>query len=121
MPEPEYASFSEEEINRTVETARRPYEGVNLRSAEVMSGDLALKSGTASFRAQCLEIVSQGNQVCLRLPFGLPPLCVPIDLPDGTAVQACLDICTHWGIPTGVCVSLTVAGNQIFRQCFLWC
>ncbi len=118
---PEYTSFSEEAINQAVETARRPYEGVDLRSPQVMTGDLALKSGPASFRAECLEIVSRDREVCLGLPLGLPDLCVPVNLPDGEAVQACLDICTHFGIPTGVCVSLRVAGNEIFRQCFLWC
>ena len=112
----EYHSFDEEAVSATLQAARQPFEGTDVQSVtEISQAD----KGELEIRAACLEIVSSNHRVCLNLPLGLGSVCIPLpfDLPDGTAVQACLDIRTFFGIPTGVCVRLLVAGQQIVRKC----
>lgn len=112
----EYYSFDEKEINAALEAARQPYEGTDLRAVTEIA---QLDRGETEFRAACLAIVSSNHKVCLSLPLGLGRVCIPIpfSLPNGTAVRACLSIRTVWGIPTGVCVRLYVAGEQIVKKC----
>jgi hypothetical protein len=117
---PEYAQFPQENIDRVLALAGRSSEGIDLRSADMLAPEMALQAGPASFSAGCIGLVSQGSQVCLRVPI-VGDLCVPVDLPDGTFAEACVDLCTHWGIPTGVCVRIRAAGANIFSQCFGWC
>lgn len=117
---PEYAEFPQENFDKAVALAQRSTEGVDLRSASMLTPEMALRAGPANFSAGCISLVSTGSQVCLRIPI-VGDLCVPVDLPDGTAAQACVDVCTHWGIPTGVCLKVSVAGDVIFSQCFGWC
>jgi hypothetical protein len=115
---PEYHSFDEEAITRTLEAARAPHEGRDLRE---MTQVAVTERGELELRAACISITSGNHRVCLNLPLGLGQVCIPLpfDLPDGTAVRACLSIRTGiFGIPTGVCVSLSVAGEQIARRCF---
>ena len=117
---PEYTEFPQESIDKTLALARRSSEGIDLRSANTLAPEMALRAGPANFSAGCIGLVSAGNQVCLRLPI-VGDLCVPVDLPDGTAAEACVDVCTQWGFPTGVCVKIRVLGNDIFSQCYGWC
>src|SRR5437763_13145562 len=104
---PEYTEFPQESIDKTLALARRSSEGIDLRSANTLAPEMALRAGPANFSAGCIGLVSAGNQVCLRLPI-VGDLCVPVDLPDGTAAEACVDVCTQWGFPTGVCVKFRV-------------
>ena len=117
MTEPEYASFDDEAVTKTLEAARQPYEGANLSARTEIS---AADDAGLEMRAQCISVTSGNHKVCLKLPLGLGSVCLPLpfDLPDGTAVRACLSIRTKWGIPTGVCVTLSVGGEQIVRKCF---
>ncbi|MDT0353608.1 hypothetical protein [Pseudonocardia charpentierae] len=118
MTEPEYASFDDEAVSKTLEAARQPYEGTDLTAVTEISP--AVSAGL-ELRAQCITVTSGNHRVCVNLPLGLGRACLPLpfDLPDGTAVQACLSIRTGpFGIPTGVCVTLFVGGEQIVRKCF---
>lgn len=118
MTDPEYASFDDEAVSKTLEAARQPYEGTNLRTITQIS---PAETAGMELRAQCITITSGNHKVCVNLPLGLGRACLPLpfDLPDGTAVRACLDIRTGpFGIPTGVCVRLSVGGEQIVRKCF---
>jgi len=117
MTEPEYGSFDDEAVSKALEAARAPYEGADLRTVEKIN---TTDSGGLEIRAQCISLTSGNHKVCLNLPLGLGSICIPLpfDLPDGTAVRACLSIRTFWGIPTGVCVTLYVGGEQIVRKCF---
>lgn len=117
---PEYTQFPQENIDKALALARRSSEGVDLRSTDMLAPGMALRAGPANFSAGCIGLVSKGNQVCLELPI-VGNLCVPIDLPDGTAAEACVDVCTHFGFPTGFCVKVRALGNDIFSQCFGWC
>lgn len=120
----EYTDFPQENIDKALALAQRSAQGlaqgVDLRSTDMLTPEMALRAGPANFSAGCISLVSAGDQVCLRVPL-IGDLCVPLDLPDGTGVSACIDVCTHWGVPTGVCLKLSVAGNKIFSQCFGWC
>jgi len=116
-PEPQYHSFPEEAFSRTLETARQLDEGRDLRDlAQITPSEL----GTMELRAACISVTSGNHRVCLNVPI-VGNICIPLpfDLPDGTAVQACVSIRTiNFGIPTGVCVRIRVAGEEIVSRCF---
>lgn len=65
--------------------------------------------------------VNSSGQVCVNTPFG--SMCIPIStpLPPGTSVQACVSACTHLGIPTGACATVSFNGGTIGQQCAGWC
>jgi len=113
----EYYEFDEAAVTATLEAARQPFEGRDFRAASDLS---ALDGGELELRAACISVTSGNRRVCLRLPLGIGQVCIPLpfDLPNGTAVRACLSIRTTWGIPTGVCVKLYVAGEQVASRCF---
>lgn len=111
--------FSEDKINAALEAAQS--HSASLRSAAAEAGPgLTLQDGSLSLSAQCISVTVKNGQVCLNLPLGIGSVCLPIPswIPDGTAAQACLDICTKWGIPCGVEVSVSVAGQVIVRKGF---
>ncbi|MDQ0767944.1 hypothetical protein QF031_000693 [Pseudarthrobacter defluvii] len=112
----EYAEFDEQAVTATLEASRQPFEGRNLQEVDFSAVD----GGELELRASCISITSGNHRVCLKLPLGIGNVCLPLpfDLPDGTAVRACLSTRTKWGIPTGVCVKLYVAGEQIVSKCF---
>lgn len=113
----EYAEFDEQAVTATLEASRRPFEGRDARAVTEIS---ATDGGELELRASCIAVTSGNHRVCLRLPLGIGQVCIPLpfDLPNGTAVRACLSIRTKWGFPTGVCVKLYVAGEQIASKCF---
>lgn len=65
---------------------------------------------------------TKNHKVCLNLPLGLGSVClpIPISFPDGTVGKACLSICNHI-VPTGVTVTIDIAGQQFAKQSFGWC
>lgn len=79
--------------------------------------------GEFSVLAQCLSVKVVNHRICLGLPLGLGNICLPIPLgiPNGTAAEACLSICTTWGFPTGVKVTIRVAGRTIITKSFGKC
>jgi len=113
---PVYTSFSDEDISRALEAAKKPHQETDLRAVT----EISPAARPLSFRAACISISTTNNQVCLNLPLGLGSVCIPIpfNIPDGTVVQACIDICTIWGIPTGACLRISAEGQQIVSQCF---
>jgi len=115
--EDEYAEFDEQAVTATLEASRQPFEGRDSRAVTEIS---ATDGGELELRASCISVTSGNHRVCLKLPLGIGQVCIPLpfDLPNGTAVRACLSIRTKWGIPTGVCVKLYVAGEQIASKCF---
>lgn len=116
----EYASFSDEAVSGALEAARRRFEGRDLQAAAQIS---ALDAGELRMLAECISVTVSGNQVCLNLPLGLGNACLPIpfNVPNGTVAQACLSICTTFGIPTGVKVQVIVGGITIVEQTFGKC
>ena len=120
MTTPEYYSFSDEAVSSALEAARRPHEGRDLRAITEISTSV---SPHRTLLAECISITVSNNQVCLNIPLGVGNICIaiPFNVPNGTVTQACLSICTIWGIPTGVCVSIDVGGAEIVKQCFGFC
>ncbi len=68
--------------------------------------------------AECVSVVVQNGQICLDLPV-VGNECISVPIPgSGTLAQACIDLCTTLGFPTGVCVSVSVGGIQVTKECF---
>lgn len=112
-----YPQFDEQKVQEAIATARRHSESLQ----EAGGGrELSLDDGRLKVSAQCISVTVQNGQVCLNLPLGLGQVCLPIPpwVPSGTAAQACIDICTKWGIPCGVEVTVSVAGQQVVQKGF---
>jgi len=117
MANSNYPGFSSDAINHALEAAQRHRME---RMPAQTHADMTLEDGTLKVAAQCISVTVQNGQVCLNLPFGLGSVCLPIPaiFPNGTAAQACLDICTKWGIPCGVEVTVSIAGHVIVKKGF---
>ena len=88
----------------------------------------AVRNASASIRQKggiepsvCVSATVQGGQACINTPIGNECIGVPSWVPNGTAASACLDVCTHFGVPTGVTVTLTALGQQIAQESFGFC
>jgi hypothetical protein len=116
MTQSEHYSFSDEAISRALEAARQPHEGADLRAIT----EISTSQSPLTLLAECITVTTRNHQVCLDLPLGLGSHCLPIpfDIPDGTVAQACIDICTTLGIPTGACGRVVVGGVTVVKQCF---
>ncbi|MGB5981310.1 MAG: hypothetical protein WBG46_04125 [Nonlabens sp.] len=114
-------SFSKEAIDNAVEAAKRAHEEQNLQSVD--SQHNIVHSGCMLVAAECISVSVDNGNVCLNLPLGLGHVClpIPISFPDGTAAEACLSMCTHLGVPTGVKVTIIIAGKTIITKGFGWC
>jgi hypothetical protein len=113
----EYHSIDDAAVTATLEAARQSFGAGDVREVTEIS---PTNSGELELRASCFEIRSTNRRVCLRLPLGLGNVCIPLpfDLPDGSLVRACVSIRTVWpGIPTGVCVRISLAGEQLVKRC----
>ena len=114
-------SFSEEAISNAIEAARNTHEKSQLKANEK---DFNVHDGGCLLvTAECISVTVKNHAVCIDLPLGFGSRCfsLPISIPDGTAAQACLSICTTWGIPTGVKISVNVAGVPIISKSFGKC
>lgn len=116
-----YPSFDEEKVQQALEAANRHNDTVGLKGAD--GAPNILGGGEYAALAECISVTVSDNKICLNLPLGLGSVCIPIPLsvPDGTAAQACLSICTTWGFPTGVKVTISVAGVTIVTKSFGKC
>jgi len=111
-----YPEFSAEAIDQALEAARRHS---SARIQAVSGQGLVFADGSLKVGAQCISVTVQNGQVCLNLPVvGSECFSVPTWVPNGTAVQACLDICTKWGVPCGVEVTVSLAGQRILSKGF---
>ncbi|HXH16132.1 MAG TPA: hypothetical protein VNJ10_08370 [Sphingomonas sp.] len=113
--------FDAKAIDSVLEAARNNSSTMNLASINHET-DLS-KGGKLTLGATCVSVTVQNGKVCLNLPFGFGSVCLPIPsiIPSGTAGQACLDICTTWGVPTGIKVTVTIAGKTVVQQTFGFC
>ena len=83
----------------------------------------ALAGGEFMVSGGCISVTVGNHKICLNLPLKIGKICIPIPLsvPNGTAAQACLHICTFFGIPTGVRVTISALGHVIVRKTFGRC
>lgn len=116
-----YHEFSAQAVQQALDTARMHNDTVGLKAADG-SPNIA-GGGEFAVLAECVSVTVSGGRVCLNLPLGIGSVCIPIPIsfPDGTAAQACLSICTTWGFPTGVKVTVSIAGQTIIEKSFGKC
>ena len=114
-------SFSEEAIANAIDAAKNTHAESNL---DATHSDFDVSKGSCMLvAAECVSVTVENNKICLNLPLGLGKHCfsIPVSIPNGTAGKACLSICTTWGIPTGVKVTIELAGITVVSQSFGKC
>ena len=115
----ETVSFSEASVQGAIETARGHYER---KLAVREAGALGLDDGRLSILAECVTLTISDGEVCIELPLGLGKACLPVPISyNGQVARACLSVCTTFGIPSGVRVSVSVAGLEIVSKTFGKC
>jgi hypothetical protein len=116
-----YSAFNDSAIQASIETARNHYQAIAAENAK--SAPSIAEDGHLSLLAECISVTVSNGKICLNLPLGIGSVCLPIpsSFPDGTAAQACLSICTTWGVPTGVQVTVSIAGIVVVRKSFGKC
>lgn len=117
MANDSHPQFSSKAIDQALEAAQRHSENLHAGSS---GRDIGLDDGSLKLGAQCISVTVQNEQVCLNLPLGIGSVCLPVPswVPNGTACQACLEICFKWGIPCGVQVTVSLAGQIIVQKSF---
>jgi hypothetical protein len=115
----EAPSFSDEAIQGAVASAKSYYDK---RALQADRPQLGLDDGHMSTLAECITVTVSNGEACLNLPLGIGKVCLPIPISyNGKVASACLSICTTWGIPTGVRVTVSVAGVVILEKTFGKC
>ena len=119
-------NFSEEAIEHALEAAKRSHENIQANRSSGTESNLSaasLSAGHLLIGVQCIAITVEDNKVCINLPLGFGKYCfsIPLNIPDGTAGQACLSICTVGPFPTGVKVTITLLGITVISQSFGKC
>jgi hypothetical protein len=113
--------FDPKHIQSALDAASLHAKSLNLSplnaTTDVSSG------GAMVFAGGCITVTVKNHQICLNLPLGFGTYCLPIPsiFPDGTAAEACIDICTTWGIPTGIKASISIAGHVVVSKTFGRC
>jgi hypothetical protein len=115
MPQ-EYQSFDEKIIQQSIAAAQAQSQRIQASATE----GHAQSNGELKVGGQCISVTVADHKVCLNLPLGFGSYCftVPDWVPNGAEVKACIDICTKWGIPCGIEVSLSLNGTKILSQGF---
>ena len=132
--------FDEAAIKDAIESAKATHsdalaaaKGAEAKGAEAQSAEAqsfgfdlskggGMQEGTMEIMAQCISVTTANHKICISLPVvGKRCLTVPVNIPNGKVGKACLSICTKFGIPTGVKVSVTIGGVTVIRQSFGIC
>jgi hypothetical protein len=117
----EYHKFDDKAVTSALAAAAEHNDTFGVSAA---GGPANLQAGGEFFiSAQCISIKVVNHRVCLSLPLGIGNVCLPIPnfVPSGTAVQACLGICTTFGFPTGVRITVTALGHVVVKKTFGRC
>jgi hypothetical protein len=116
-----YHSFSKKSIQEAIDAAQTHYSSIH-KNNFASSSNIAIPQGDTgrlSLAAECIELMVENNKICLDLPLKIGKVCIPIPVSfDAQLVRACLSICTIWGVPTGVMVTVSLAGEQVVRVPF---
>lgn len=126
MAEEKYHEFDEKAVAEAIASARTSHQeltGATESAAEAAPVNLAGSDGPMEIAAQCITVTVANKKICVNLPLRIGRICVPVPgfVPNGKAAQACISICTTLGIPTGVRLTVTVAGAVIVRKTFGRC
>ena len=119
---PTYHSFDPSKINAALDAVRKRHEGQPLLS-EINAESPLPGEGHFSVVTECISVTVEDGKVCLNLPFHFGRHCLPIPsfIPDGTVGKACLTICTKFHIPTGIKVTVEIAGKTVVSETFGYC
>jgi hypothetical protein len=122
---PTYAKFDQDKIDAALEAARQhagPAENAGLLKAANLSNVDMHAATEFSISGGCVTVTVENGRICVDLPLvGQYCLPVPSWIPSGAELQACVSICTTWGIPTGVKLTVSFNGSVIFTKTFLKC
>lgn len=93
---------------------------------ECTGGQPAAGLGASEAFAQefsaCVSVTISNGQVCLNVPVvGSVCIPIPVPFPDGTAADACIDLCKRFGIPCGAKVTVSVLGRVVASKGFGCC
>ena len=126
MADETYHEFDDQAVTEAIATARASHQestGAPVDSAAAEAPVSLSDSGALEIAAQCITVTVANKKICVRLPLGIGNVCLPVPgfVPNGQAAQACISLCTTWGIPTGVRITVTVAGQVIIRKTFGKC
>ena len=126
MADETYHEFDDAAVSEAIAAARSAHPetaGASESAAAEATIDLSESSGPMEIAAQCIDVTVANKKICLKLPLGIGKVCVPVPgfVPNGQAAKACISICTTFGIPTGVRLTVTVAGQTILRKTFGRC
>lgn len=116
-----YSEFSKEDIGNALSAAKEHNQAFGIAAFDEETSIAA--SGEFSVLAQCITVKVANHKVCLKLPLGIGKVCLPlpINVGNGTSAKACLSICTRFGIPTGVKVTVSVGNTVIVTKKFGVC
>lgn len=114
-----HPEFDKQSIEHALDAAQRHARELTAQKGAV-THQSPLEDGALKVSAKCISVTVADGKVCLNLPFGIGNVCLPVPswVPNGTAAQACLDICTKWGVPCGVEVTVSVAGQRVIQKHF---
>ncbi len=119
----EYYQFDDKEIQDALEAAASQYDDDPVAALQ-KSGDAALMDdGHLVTAGGCITVTVEDHKVCVKLPLGLGKRCLrlPTWVPNGAKAEACIYICTTWGIPTGVRLVIRVNGKVVLEKKFGRC
>jgi len=112
--------FNADLVNETIETARTHYNEQMMAGLAEENGLWGALEGELSLLAECISITVEDHKVCVVLPLKLGKKCLPIpkSIKNGEAGKACISICSTFGIPHGVKVTITILGVVVVSQTF---
>ena len=117
----DYVNFSEKAIMAAIATAQEHNDDYTART-QGQASTLSFDDGHMQILAECVELTLKNRKACLKLPLNIGKICIPVPIDyDGKAARACLKICTTWGIPSGVVVTVSVGGIVIVKKSFGKC
>jgi len=122
-----YHEFDEKAVTEAIAAARESHlesTGATAEGAAAPEAPANLSdSGALEIAAQCITVTVANRKICISLPLGIGRVCLPVPgfVPNGQAAQACISLCTKFGIPTGVRVTVKVGSNTILRKTFGIC
>jgi hypothetical protein len=119
-----YHEFDAKAVNDAIASMKAEPQAFGALAADGQPPALTLQdSGQMFAAAQCIGVTVQNRKICLNLPLRIGKVCLPVPsfVPNGKAAEACIGICTHWGVPTGLKVTVTVAGKVILQKTYGYC
>lgn len=113
--------FSEDKFHQAMENVlecREQYLSVDPREyLQALRDPRRFHDGHLHFLSECISVKVEDHQVCLEIPV-IGEVCIPVPsfIPNLTVGQACLELCTTFGIPTGVKVTLEILSFKVTKS-----